>query len=263
MATSGTTAEKTRAPHKSRFDIVERERLRAAILRYMKDHRIGAPALQTRIAEGSGRSVDLVPLKTLQRFIGGIGRTNDAFIALCHQFAHALPEGNDPSAFAREFAGFFGLERDDAVPDWLTGEYSVFTEPPKAESDKRIRVLEPGPIKKPTLEERLSFLYAACVFERRGADGPLYLHQERQLPAASAETRHSYEGIVIGFRPLLFAVLRNNLTKLPRAYWLRDVGGGELAGVGMEALFLDNMEAGRPYTPCSDFHFRPVAKDRS
>ena len=80
MATATAESNGAAPAGKNRFDTAERERIRAAILRYMEAHRIGVPTLQARIAQAADRSLDLIPLKTLQRFLAGATRTNDAFL---------------------------------------------------------------------------------------------------------------------------------------------------------------------------------------
>ena len=71
--------------------------MRSSLLRYMEAHRIGVPTLAgAYCAMRQDRSQDLIPLKTLQRFLAGTTRTNDAFLIPCHQFASSLPDYGGP-----------------------------------------------------------------------------------------------------------------------------------------------------------------------
>lgn len=65
----------------------------------MERHRIGTPTLQARIADAAGRTLDEVNNKTLQRFLAGKHRTNDAFVWLCQKFLM----GTDSEDPVREF----------------------------------------------------------------------------------------------------------------------------------------------------------------
>ena len=50
------------------FDLTERERIRWALIDYMKAHRIGVPTLAARIKASHPREME-IPWKTLQRFL--------------------------------------------------------------------------------------------------------------------------------------------------------------------------------------------------
>lgn len=254
---SETATIKTRAPRKSRFDMAERERLRATLLHYAKQHGIGVPTLQVRLAEGTDRSPDLLPLKTLQRFLAGIGRTNDAFLIPCFEFAQSLPAAPGLESFAREAAGYFGVNLDAAGDGGPAGKYAVFTGP--QETRTGMRAFTPAELAR----EQFSILHSRCVLEKRGS-GPCTIREEVILAAGetgSEDVRHIYEGVVLCFEPLIFMVAKNLLTRLPRAYWLRQFDDGTLAGYGMEAAFLTSMSEARPYSKTVDFEFRPDAQE--
>jgi hypothetical protein len=76
------------------YDAQERERIRAALIGYMKEHLIGVPALATRIRQSHPREME-IPLKTLQRFLAG-KRTQDMALIICAAFVANLP--NKPTA---------------------------------------------------------------------------------------------------------------------------------------------------------------------
>lgn len=66
------------------FDDAARTLIRKTLLKYMQANAIGVPALVKRmeIAEPAAISI-----KTLQRFLSGMARTDDRVVALYHRFA--------------------------------------------------------------------------------------------------------------------------------------------------------------------------------
>ena len=59
------------------YDLAQRERIREALLAYVKEHKIGIPTLGKRITETVHRNPE-IPVKTLQRFMKGEVRTVDS-----------------------------------------------------------------------------------------------------------------------------------------------------------------------------------------
>jgi hypothetical protein len=262
------TDSETRAhegsPQGSSLDLAARARLRGRLLRYMEEHRIGAPTLQARIAQASGRSPDLIPLKTLQRFIGGQGRTNDAFTAILSRFAHDLPDKNDvqdTTAVTTRFfdLGAFGVAtaRTETVSDRLIGSYSVHkrTAAPGGQAYSRnsnIKVYRAG-------QDMAEFtqLDSRCVITRHEPGGPLLLRQELFEPGGGPDgPRRSFEGIVLFFDPLILILCKDLATRLPRIYWLREYTEG-LAGQAIEAAFYN--AASNELETSSTYLFRPQA----
>ena len=80
---------------KSSFDQADRERIRAALFRYMEEHRVGVPTLIAHMAKAVDRDQRYIPQKTLQRFLAGEMRTNDASVSIFHEFARTLPAAKD------------------------------------------------------------------------------------------------------------------------------------------------------------------------
>ena len=96
------------------FDLTERERIRRALIDYMKAHRIGVPTLAERIKKSHPREME-IPWKTLQRFLGPLRkpleeapepatkkpmkptRTRDIALIICQTFVEKLP--NKPTEF--------------------------------------------------------------------------------------------------------------------------------------------------------------------
>ncbi|MHC2424229.1 hypothetical protein ACVII1_007230 [Bradyrhizobium elkanii] len=246
-----------RAPRKTQFNLADRERLRAALRNYMQENRIGVPALQLRIADATDRSPELLPLKTLQRFLADCGRTNDAFLQPCFQFAQTLPPAAKTDDFARELGGFFGVTTVDSAgapqdgPVRLAGRYRVSAE----RRERKLRVFGSDDIE-------FTLGYSTCVIE--GHEGARFAFREEVFnpgmvdPVPKIGIRHCLEGALLFFDPLVFVVAKNLLTRLPRAYWLREFEGGRLAGYGMEAAFLHELDAPRPYSHPVDFSFDRV-----
>lgn len=246
-----------RAPRKTQFNLADRERLRAALRNYMQENRIGVPALQLRIADATDRSPELLPLKTLQRFLADCGRTNDAFLQPCFQFVQTLPPAGRTEDLARELAGFFGLTAADRAgtpreaPVRLGGRYKVTA----ARRERKVRVIEDD-------DDDFTLDFSTCTIE--GDEGARFTFREEVSNPALAEaipesrTRHSFEGALLFFDPLIFIVSKNLLTRLPRAYWLREFEAGKLIGYGMEAALLYEAHVARPYSRPLDFSFERI-----
>lgn len=120
------------------FDLEERERIRQALLSFMKEHGIGTPDLAKHIEQSHPRRMHL-PLKTLQRFLGRLTplpddatpeeierakptRTHDMALIICKAFVEKLP--NKPMPFSA-----LGLALEDIyqqeLADDISGEYDL------------------------------------------------------------------------------------------------------------------------------------------
>jgi len=71
------------------YDLAQRERIREALLAYVKEHKIGIPTLGKRITETVHRN-PTIPVKTLQRFMKGEVRTVDPYVGFLAQFAEKI-----------------------------------------------------------------------------------------------------------------------------------------------------------------------------
>lgn len=249
MAETATT--RAQPARKNRFDTVERERIRAAMQRYMEAHRIGVPTLQARISEAADRPIDLIPLKTLQRFLAGATRTNDAFLIPCHRFASSLPDYGGvqeagPEALTGILGQFFkspertGLKPPEGAAGQLAGCYEAFVGRTEGaqKHPKGWQIL--------TKAARVTFsLPVARITFDRAADSPSVpvteevFNPARHFPfdIRAAQERHLYDGVLLEIDSLIFIVLRNTATRLPKAYWLGRVGDA-LAGSGIETRFV-------------------------
>jgi hypothetical protein len=104
------------------YDTNERARIRAVLVSYMKEHRIGASELHKRICAAE-RSSKAISLKTLQRFLAGIVRVGDEAVAACARFAERLPGGRlETHRVADCLREFYKRE-----PDAISGVYRVST----------------------------------------------------------------------------------------------------------------------------------------
>jgi hypothetical protein len=74
------------------FDAKTRERIRLRILHYKKEHRLGVGRLAKRIVLALPNEPK-IPVKTLQRFLAGIIRTNDLHVGFFEKFAVGLACG--------------------------------------------------------------------------------------------------------------------------------------------------------------------------
>jgi hypothetical protein len=222
------------------FDEPQRATIRAALLQYMREHKIGVPTLRARISQATGRirnspSGDdpyLVDQKTLQRFLAGVMRTNDAFVAICNEFVQTLPPVRDDFAdTALSLAAFFAAPempsaaRADDAP-------AAFSAANPAGPNSTIYVDRTDPTR-PYVRIR------ECIFPPVSPPGSY---------SASAISVHPYEGFLLARERFYLAILRSSLTRLPRIHWLAQRPDGQFQSVCQYELF--------PHTPAS-----PVASE--
>ena len=117
-----------RRPHlqerRPNYDELVRERVRRELVHYKEEHGIGVPALQQRIADAIEDTPDRIPLKSLQRFLAGTHRTEDALVHLCIVFLSKVIPFAQEMDMARSLAQFFRYAPVFAESYWnLTGTY--------------------------------------------------------------------------------------------------------------------------------------------
>jgi hypothetical protein len=97
------------------FDAKTRERIRLRILHYKKEHRLGVGRLAKRITLALPNEPK-IPVKTLQRFLAGIIRTNDLHVGFFEKFADGLPDPDPIGDVGKSMAAFYGTpgEKDYA-----------------------------------------------------------------------------------------------------------------------------------------------------
>lgn len=201
--------------------------MRSALLRYMQENRIGVPTLQVRIAQTSSRSVDLIPLKTLQRFLAHSHRTNDAFLIPVYQFSSGLPAQDGDTGIAQTLGRFFrnatsAVAAGDARTAFA-GSFAVFLEkdPPKVlgRKDAPFRARKSHLSARADEERGVSVLVEEVFISDDGSP----LHRD-------SEFRHRYEGFALDIHAPVIALLRNVLTGFPKSYWLYPDGNQGFRG---------------------------------
>jgi hypothetical protein len=198
---------------KSSFDQPDRERIRAALFRYMEEHRVGVPTLIAHMAKAIKRDQRYIPQKTLQRFLAGEMRTNDASVAIFHEFASKLPAAKDDLAeLALALGSFFkpvavpgGPLQSAALP---LGPLQTYSDPPQTIVKVHLGTLtflprSPGQVR---LTEQ--------VFP------PVLDRDTRPAGEQSREGRgEHFEGIATSCGNLHLGVLRSSATRRPRVHW--------------------------------------------
>ncbi|MFG1320467.1 hypothetical protein [Xanthobacter autotrophicus] len=250
------------AETKNRFDLADRDCIRRALLRYMQQRAIGVPTLQKEIATANNLTLDRVPLKTLQRFLGDTHRSNDALIRFCAQFVGALQDSDPLAAFGEQMAAFLGVWRDwhdcRPVPLEMTGRYS----------GRARRAADPGGGMRVYRGDAEDWVPFSAVEIEAAPAHPFAIVREfvsnwdRRPAEASAATapRRAYEGIAIHPNGSFFVVMRNVLTGTPRIYWLDWVTEDRLGGQGHESRAA--LDAG-PATGSPLHSSTPVLFDRA
>lgn len=198
---------------KTTFDEADRAHIRAALHRYMEEHGIGVPTLLKRIANVTGRHDDLVPQKTLQRFLEGVMRTNDLMVGIFYEFVQTLPpQPND--------------ELGD-MADSLSAFYNPAAEQPSTASPIRAPVGLNGIVD----ETSMSFITIDKSRAGRSYTPVEELIQPRFDSEGSSWNKHRYEGVLQARGNFFIVFLRSNLTRLPRIHWLTQNPDGTFQSV--------------------------------
>lgn len=179
-------------PLNAMYENEDRDQIRRDLIAYCTQHRIGSPTLQSRIATANDRTHDEVNNKTLQRFLAGKHRTNDAFVWLCHKFLLGTDTIDPVKSFGDAASQFFTHVSEPDSLAAVTGDYEIAIKGDDAGgiSESSRLVLSP-------VAER-SYLRAAEEVSR-GDDDNSHLTQ--------------FEGVAF-LRPRgLSLILRDNLTR--------------------------------------------------
>ena len=205
------------------FGTAERDRMRAAILRYMEEQKIGVPTLRERIAKATGRTRNVpsgkdpytIDLKTLQRFLNNTHRTNDAFFVPLAQWLKDLPPPTDEvGAFADSAVRFF----DSAIRSRREAGLFLGT----------LKVLHPAPAEKMRILKKGddNFVpFATMDVSQDGAENILRVTEEVFAPDDNQATpangyRRLYEGVAVDLNIPVMIILRNVMTGYPKSFWL-------------------------------------------
>lgn len=248
------------------FDEDEREHIRRALNQYRLDHQIGVPTLRQHISIATGRTRSdprgndpfLIDQKTLQRFLKGSHRTNDSFLIPLAQFVSSLPAPPAANRLGTALSAFFGPSStgsasDLSDPAHLAGAYDIFgprtlfpeTSDPQSGAHWRGRAQPSG----------------RAVFSAESGK-PLYLNISEREYIESAETadedgkRNTFSGVLIQFGAVIFAILREQFSRLPKTYYLRQSSDGTLSGTVIEAAVRRDVESYYTYSSSDDYLFR-------
>lgn len=111
--------------------------------------------------------------------------------------------------------------------------------------------------------------YGRCTFEKIDGAPSLKVHKkvfnpdrDDPLEPGNGSRRFSYEGVLIFCDPLVFILLRNNLTRLPCAYWLHEKEDGILIGHAMNAEFGGTLTGFWPYSKALYFEFHRATGEK-
>ncbi|MGE0061415.1 MAG: hypothetical protein AB7T86_04980 [Xanthobacteraceae bacterium] len=251
------------------FTAADRTRIRAALLAYAKEHRIGVPTLRERIAKATGRTRNvasgkdpyLVDQKTLQRFLKDSHRTNDAFIVPLALFVEGRPILQATDHLGATLAAFFGPSSGEArkVSDasHLAGSYEVF-------GPRTLFPDTPG-TSEPARWRGRAAPSGTATFAAQG--DKLYLsaseydYFDSAVCDGSTGKRSACEGAVVSFGHVIFALLRNQLSYLPKTYYLRETTDGALAGSVVEGIVRRDQESSYSYAASDDYLFRRIEAD--
>jgi hypothetical protein len=234
------------------FGQAEREHVRQALRRYMRENAIGTPKLRARIIDADQPRHREIPLSTLQRFLTGSHQTSEHHVALCHQFVKELPyfsEAHDIARFGTSLLTFLSnlpaAENNAASPAAPTidfaGEYETRTRPRTAGEPW------PYPPESNLIASHVTLAVAPGNSHVEAQETVFDLMNKEWAP----QRRHAYEGALAVVSPFLHIVLRHCLTRQPKFYTLAKspFGGSEatvLEGEGFDTVFLREDYLRRP-----------------
>lgn len=184
------------------FDLAEREHVRRALLRYMREHRIGVPKLKDRIIEADPRRRE-IPLSTLQRFLIGRHHTQEHHVALCQAFVRELPwygEGRDLAEFGTALSvflqGYVEVSEREVLAARLAEEFAASYQ--SASSTLTLSVLERQPY----------------LLAHETARALLAPDQDSERKGDELEARRrSRDGVMVLAASGVYVVLRDGLTR--------------------------------------------------
>ncbi len=207
------------------FDLIERERIRWALIDYMKAHKIGVPTLAERIKKSHPREME-IPWKTLQRFLGPLRkpleeapepatkkpmnptRTRDMALTICAAFAEKLP--NRPTAIHALGDAFHAVYGKS--PDIPAGTYSVSVHEAASEHE--------------TVFSELTLTAPGVVHTE---DQKFLLAKEIGTPAS----HRIFDGVIVLTGSSILAVLKDRLMHTARIHGLhlRSAPRGSFRGI--------------------------------
>lgn len=232
------------------FSLEDRAQLRATLLRYMKDHDIGVPTLQFRIAKSAKRNASDIPIKTLQRFLSGGFRTQDWGLIWYAAFAATLPP---PKTAIKEWTAAAGLQdlNRNSLDQGTAGDSLALLRGAWAVN------------KALWIRDEIVGPYSYCEFASAADSRAVLVREEIVSPDntdssgdGASGPKQIYQGIALSFAPLILILSKSALTGLPCTYWLRDSNNGqELAGHRIAAELIFDSNIVQPYSHPGRYRF--------
>lgn len=208
------------------FDLDERARIRAKLLHYKEQNRIGAPALVLRMAKKLKREPLFVPQKILQRFLQNEGRVHDPFVEICRQFVSDLPDTDPAAELGEQLARFFNIRAETdhpgtSDPDRLTGTYSLYADSLTPSARICMTRIQEAPRSFPNFRSR-------CTLRRYSSQGPLLVTEEETTEASdsdyveTAAQKRCFEGAAFLSCAGIILISKNTATRHPRILWVSE-----------------------------------------
>jgi hypothetical protein len=189
------------------YDLAHRERIREALLAYMKEHKIGVPRLAARIKETVHRNPE-IPVKTLQRFMKGEVRTIDMHVGFLSQFAEKVSKADVMPRLGYALSAFYS-SKDKT--DWSGSFEAMETEASNADHRE---------------------IYRSKI------DIALDQGSWRVKEISDVEGSHDiYDGAMTSSGPALIIIMKDRLMGLPRTMTVRSTGSHTYEGVATAAYF--------------------------
>jgi len=251
-----------RRPHlqerRPNYDELVRERVRRELVHYKEQHGIGVPALQQRIADTIEDTPDRIPLKSLQRFLAGTHRTDDALIHLIIVFLSKVIPFAKEMDMARSLAQFFWYSPDFGMSYWeLTGTYHAYVRVEASDAAFEIpySVLNVEPARMP------SYLGASerVINLERAQESP------RDFESVKGDLRYEpalYKGLLTPYRDSMFMLFLRRYPHM-RIHLLRQrsTQDGEviLEGTGLEPPIMPDEPPPEIWHPNFDIRYVRVS----
>jgi hypothetical protein len=187
------------------YDLAQRERIRQALLAYMKEHKIGVPRLAARIKEAVHRNPE-IPVKTLQRFMKGEVRTIDMHVGFLAQFVDKVAQV-DPTPHLGVALSAFYSSKDRT--DWAGTFKAEEVADPEARLDKRYR-------------SKIEIILDNGAWRVKEV-------------AENGGSRDIYDGALSSSGQIVVVVMKDRLMGLPRTMTVLKQGSDTLGGVSTTA----------------------------
>jgi hypothetical protein len=196
----------------SEYDLAQRDRIREALLAYVKEHKIGVPRLAARIKDAVHRN-PTVPVKTLQRFMKGEVRTIDMQVGFLAQFVEKISKENPTLRLGFALSAFYpSKDNKDLSGTFAALEFSEWEDDSKDRYRSNIEI---------------------------AIDQGVWRVKEVTTTAGS---HLIYDGVMTSTGLAMFIVLKDRLLGLPRTITVRGSHSGRYDGVATAAFFAGSIE---------------------